>query len=216
MENETWFPVVGYEGHYEVSDHGRVRSLDRMVSRPPREGGGGGDFRIQGRVLATHRTPPMNYLAVSLHKEGHGQGFRVHTLVLEAFVGPRPDGSVACHNDGDIENNHPSNLRWDTQKENIRDILRHGNHFWLNKTHCPQGHEYSPENTYVIPSTGGRMCRTCTANGFAGAKKRKPRKQRTHCSRNHELPTGSQYCKVCKKEADRLRHQRVKREQESK
>lgn len=50
----------------------------------------------------------------------------VHHLVLEAFVGPRPEGMVACHNDGNSFNNHVDNLRWDTRSNNERDKINHG------------------------------------------------------------------------------------------
>jgi len=219
VDDEIWLPVVGFEDYYEVSNRGRVRSLDRIVNRPERLSGGGGPFRVRGRILSTHRTPPMNYQAVGLHKGGHGRSYRVHNLVLETFIGSRPDGAVACHNDGDIDNNTPSNLRWDSQKENIRDILRHGRHHQVNKTHCPQGHEYSVENTYITPSNGGRRCKTCTANGFKDARKRRPRKLSTHCGNGHEYTpatTGmsgrNRYCKQCKREADQARYQRFKNE----
>ena len=51
---------------------------------------------------------------------------KVHTLVLIAFVGPRPDGLMCCHNDGDPTNNHLDNLRWDTGSANMQDMIRHG------------------------------------------------------------------------------------------
>ena len=50
----------------------------------------------------------------------------IHVLVLEAFVGPRPDGHEACHNDGNTHNNDVSNLRWDTPANNQQDRVRHG------------------------------------------------------------------------------------------
>jgi hypothetical protein len=50
----------------------------------------------------------------------------IHRLVLESFVGPCPNGHQACHNDGDRRNNHLSNLRWDTPRNNERDKVRHG------------------------------------------------------------------------------------------
>ena len=51
---------------------------------------------------------------------------RWHTVVLEAFIGPCPPGLVGCHNDGDKLNNRADNLRWDTQKNNLKDRDRHG------------------------------------------------------------------------------------------
>lgn len=60
-------------------------------------------------------------------QRGHASyPFAVAHLVLKAFVGPRPPGMEACHNDGDLANNRPSNLRWDTHAANLADRKRHG------------------------------------------------------------------------------------------
>ncbi|MGH8035083.1 MAG: HNH endonuclease signature motif containing protein, partial [Lysobacterales bacterium] len=85
---------------------------------------------------------------------------KVHRLVLEAFVGPCPDGMVGCHNDGDTRNNRLSNRRWDTPGSNNRDKQVHGTDHQVKKTHCPQGHEYTPENCYD-PTMKHRRCKTC-------------------------------------------------------
>lgn len=150
--HEEWRPVIGREGMYEISNHGRVRSLDRVVasSRGPR--------KFKGKMLkaSTARTP--DYPVVSL---GGGIAERVHTLVLEAFVGPRPEGFVACHNDGDHHNNCLSNLRWDTYSSNNYDLVDHNTHWQSRKTHCKHGHEFTPENTIYRPE-GGRKCHTCS------------------------------------------------------
>lgn len=63
---------------------------------------------------------------VSLQRAGKSFNRYPHLLVLEAFVGPRPPGLEACHNDGNAFNNHPSNLRWDTPAANKADMVRHG------------------------------------------------------------------------------------------
>jgi len=60
---------------------------------------------------------------------------RVHRLVLEAFIGPAPKGTICCHNDGDPTNNRLENLRWDTHSSNTRDAIRHG-------TYVPPGARY--------------------------------------------------------------------------
>jgi hypothetical protein len=85
---------------------------------------------------------------------------RLHILVLEAFVGPRPAGMYGLHWDDDPCNNHISNLRWDTPSANTFDKIRNGRHFSANKTHCPQGHPYDEANTYRHPN-GSRRCREC-------------------------------------------------------
>lgn len=68
------------------------------------------------------------YLQVTLRIEGaeRRSSFRVHRLILEAFVGPCPPGMVACHNNGDRTDNRLCNLRWDTQLANVADSVVHG------------------------------------------------------------------------------------------
>jgi HNH endonuclease/Helix-turn-helix domain len=81
------------------------------------------------RLLNVYRRPyGSRYCVVCLRPEPNGRvrQFYVHQLVLEAFVGPRPLGTEACHNDGDTANNALINLRWDTSGENKRDEYRHG------------------------------------------------------------------------------------------
>ena len=120
---ETWKPVLGFEGHYEVSDQGRVRSLDRTVSHWR-----GGTRLRRGRCLKPGVAGGVGgYLHVVLMSDGKTRCNRtVHRLVLEAFVGLRPEGMQACHNDGDPHNNALSNLRWDTPASNNADKKAHG------------------------------------------------------------------------------------------
>ena len=119
MREERWLPVVGYEGFYEVSDMGRVRSLPRLVRR------GRGTQFVRGRILEQIRGCG-GYLCVNLYKAGIGHSARVHSLVLEAFNSPRPDGMGCRHLDGNPENNKLANLRWGTQRENREDCVAHG------------------------------------------------------------------------------------------
>jgi hypothetical protein len=147
---ERWLPVVGYEGLYEVSDWGNVRSLDR-ISRRGRT--------LRGRPLAQTKCI-YGYLSASLLKNGERKLVKIHKLVLEAFVCPRPEGMEVCHNNGHGADNRLSNLRWDTHASNNRDRVKHGTAPWLNITHCPHGHEYDEPNTYYDPR-GGKRCRAC-------------------------------------------------------
>lgn len=154
-EHEEWRPVVGYEGLYEVSNLGRVRSLDRHVAmRWP-----GHRQMIRGRIKRLHESAPTGYLATGLARDGQKVTKRVHLLVLEAFVGPRPDGMEACHNNGDMHDNRASNLRWDTKRANAQDVLRHGRNFQARKTRCIRNHDLSVY-AYIKPG-GGRQCREC-------------------------------------------------------
>lgn len=160
---EVWKPIAGHEGRYEVSDAGRVRSLDRVVMR-----NNGRPLKRRGQLLKPFKGDAYDHQVVSL---GSRDRHYLHTLVLEAFVGPRPTEGrwEACHNDGNPLNNALSNLRWDTASANQRDRRAHGTHHYGNRTHCKWGHEYTPENTdyrirtgarYVKPSHT-RVCKRC-------------------------------------------------------
>ena len=155
--NEKWLPVAGYEGRYEVSDHGRVWSKDRMV----RHGRGPGLRRHAGRMLKQGRKP-AGYPVVGALIDGKVKSLYVHRLVLEAFVGPCPEGHVARHLDDDKSNNHLSNLVWGTESQNAYDKVRNGNDHYAKRDACKWGHEFTPENTTRNPRyPGTRYCKTC-------------------------------------------------------
>lgn len=155
--NETWRSIPGSERH-EVSDHGNVRSVGGWWRGA---GGPGGGYLQPGRVLKTYSLP-SGYRVVSLHYPGNPKTVLVHRLVLEAFVGPCPEGHECCHRDGDATNNHLDNLYWGTHVENMQDRARHGKNHGPNyqKPACKRGHEFTPENTRTYP-TGKRGCVTC-------------------------------------------------------
>jgi hypothetical protein len=116
---EEWRPVVGYEDLYEVSNKGRVKSLARVVIC------GRGTRRIKGRELK--RQFIGRYPSVMLYINDIDNRFLVHRLVLEAFVGPCPEGMECRHLNGDPEDNRwPENLVWGTSSENAGDRRRHG------------------------------------------------------------------------------------------
>lgn len=104
---ERWLPIAGFEGLYDVSDLGNVRSIRA------------------GRLL---RPCPdhKGYPRVSLHKDGKSTPRRVHRLVLETFVGARPEGFTASHQDGDCTNNRLDNLAWESMADNHRRKKIHG------------------------------------------------------------------------------------------
>ena len=152
---ERWKLVTGYAGIYEVSNHGRVRSVDRTVTRSD-----GQVHRYKGNILRT----PLNqrgYQVVNLCIHGKCQVRTVHSLVAETFIGPRPEGMEVCHNDGRKTNNHVDNIRYGTSSENKLDNVRHGTHTNAAKTHCPLGHELFAEN--IPPSIAKLGKRTCLA-----------------------------------------------------
>jgi hypothetical protein len=113
---EHWLPVPGYEGFYDVSDMGRVRSLRRKTRAGMRGGG----------MLKQHLDGRGHYLFVTLCREGETRIFQVHALVALAFIGPRPAGLDVCHGPGGMRDNRASQLRYDTRAGNMADCLRDG------------------------------------------------------------------------------------------
>lgn len=149
LQEETWRTIPGYP-NYEVSSSGKVRSLDHVCNR--------GRTHV-GRLL-TARLQPSGHVTVAVYHDGARRNVGIHTLVLEAFIGPRPEGMEACHWNDIPNDNRLENLRWATRSENCRDSVRNGSHHMARKTHCPKGHEYTAENTYMYPQ-GRRACQTC-------------------------------------------------------
>lgn len=152
-----WRNVPGYEGLYEVSDNGIVKSLDREVrARKTSEN----TYTKKGRILKTHlRLGRPRVTLYDVH--GATKTYTVGRLVLMAFDGPIPEGKPwVLHWDDNPDNNRLSNLRWGTAQENTLDSVRNGTHFASAKTHCINGHEFNERNTYVSPA-GKRSCREC-------------------------------------------------------
>lgn len=116
---EIWKDVVGYEGYYQVSNLGRVKSLDRYVQR------GQGTRLVHGRIL-NQAVNTNGYLRVILSRGNKTKNTLVHRLVAEAFI-PNPEhAAVVDHIDNNRQNNSVSNLRWCTQSENIEKSYRQG------------------------------------------------------------------------------------------
>lgn len=153
---EQWRPVVGHEDSYEVSSHGRMRSLDRVYADSR-----GWMYHRRGKLLnpGLSGTKGKQYRHVSLTM---GARQKVHAIVAAAFIGPRPPGMQVCHIDGDRFNNQADNLRYGTPSENNLDIGCHGRNHHANKTHCPQNHRLVAPNL-VLSGKYGRQCRTCAA-----------------------------------------------------
>lgn len=117
---EEWRTVVGYEGLYEISNLGRARALDRRIGCR-----WGGTRRWRGIVLQPI-VASNGYPFVSVCRNGKRKQMSIHRMVLESFVGPRPSGMEACHNDGVRTNCRLDNLRYDTRTNNAADRKTHG------------------------------------------------------------------------------------------
>ena len=116
-KRERWRPVLHWEGKYEVSDLGRVRSVARWVAARR------GRRLIEGRVLAPYRKPE-GYGRVELCDGPRQESHDLHRLVAYAFVAGA--GDVVRHLDGDGSNNAASNLAWGSFADNEADKARHG------------------------------------------------------------------------------------------
>lgn len=140
---EIWRQIDGFEGRYEVSSLGRVRSWT-----PAKVGG------------TLRPTPHKDRYRVTLYSDtGRAVHRYVHRLVADAFLGPRPEGLETRHLNGNPLDNRAANLAYGTTSDNQLDSVRHGTHASARKTHCPQGHPYDAANTSI--QNGTRVCRTC-------------------------------------------------------
>lgn len=173
---EAWRPVPGYEGYYEVSDQGRVRSLDRTVTNSL-----GHSQRRRGQILKpiphyANRSTGRRciFLAVNLKRDGHSRTETVHKLVMAAFVGPRPDGYEVCHRNGNAQDCRLVNMYYGTASDNTLDRIRHGVHNQARKTHCPRGHLLvEPNLVRGSAARGHRACLACNrATAYVRAAKR--------------------------------------------
>ena len=113
--HEEWRPVVGYEGRYDVSNIGSVRSLWHKTGRRKRP------YALKPSIHS------FGYPVATLRKDGVSKKIRIYRLVALAFIGPAPTPKhEVAHNDGDPSNSNVTNLRWATRKENLAERATHG------------------------------------------------------------------------------------------
>ena len=125
---EIWKPVVGFEGSYEVSNFGRVRSLARVIRLS-----NGRLKPIKETVLLPHLC--KGYYAVRLWSKGKSHFKTIHRLVAQAFI-PNPEGKPQIdHIDTNTLNNNVDNLRWATGQENNMNPLSR-----INRSRAQMGH----------------------------------------------------------------------------
>ena len=116
---EIWKDIKDYEGSYQVSNLGRVRSLTRKVKTF------NGFRTTKGKLLKLLKTN-RNYFRVDLKRNQKDKYISIHRLVAEAFL-PNPNNyPVINHIDGDTSNNRVDNLEWCTQSHNVKEAYRIG------------------------------------------------------------------------------------------
>lgn len=113
MTNEYFKPVVGYEGLYEVSNLGRVKSLYLKGKR-------------RDKIMHPQANIKYTYLQITLRKNGVRKKFPVHRLVAKAFIPPIPDKPFVNHIDCNKQNNNVENLEWCNNQENIQHSFIYG------------------------------------------------------------------------------------------
>lgn len=227
---ERWLWVTTHVDIYEVSDLGRMRSVDRVL--PNLKYGPNGTRQYRGQVKEPW-VASSGHLYVELYSPRRRAA--VHRLVLEAFVGPPEDGEECCHNNGEPQDNRLVNLRWDSRSANIFDMVDHGAHWQAKKTHCKRGHPLVEPNLTRCRAKDGQ--RNCLACGRAQSKRRYHGASvdvqvqsdyefqlimqgkvvgftRTHCRKGHELTEANSIvrkgrrdvgCRICANEQARAR-----------
>jgi hypothetical protein len=110
--DETWLPVIGYEGYYEVSNYSRIKSLSRVVVR------GKDKLNLKEKILSSNKNT-SGYYQVGLSRDSKTKSFQIHRLCAISFI---PNDlnikNEVNHIDGNINNNHISNLEWVSRIEN--------------------------------------------------------------------------------------------------
>lgn len=128
MENEIWLPVVGHEVYFEVSNLGRVKSLDRVVIKTNKSSLGN-TFEQHQKVIGVilkQQTDRCGYKRIRTQVNGERINFIVHRLVAKAFIPNKKDAPQVNHKDGNKTNNRVENLEWVNNSQNQIHALETG------------------------------------------------------------------------------------------
>lgn len=155
LPGEEWLPVVGFP-YYEVSNLGGVRSTGKTITDKA-----GRERYFPPKILKS-TINSRGYVQVGLRLGRRNVTRNIHNLIMEAFVGLRPEGMYICHYNGIKTDARLDNLRYDTPKENCQDRFRHEPHLLIPRQHCSRGHEMRAPNLPPYLHEGARPdCRAC-------------------------------------------------------
>jgi hypothetical protein len=174
--------IPGFSG-YRVGSDGSVWTC-KVKGGNDRAAGRRGPWRL----LSVHRSK-TGYCLVNLDRGGHNHVRQVHRLVLELFVGPRPEGMEACHYpDPDKANNRVENLRWDTHGENAKD--RYRDRGTVTEKCCRRCGQTRPLSEFCRDKRStdghGQRCRACRTKGSAERFRRDPEARARRRAYNRE------------------------------
>jgi len=140
--NEIWKSILGYEGIYEISNLGNVKSLSKIVGKNTR-----------GEVILKPAIDRKGYLFVSLTKNKISKCCRIHRLIAIAFIENSFNKPQIDHIDGNPLNNSVDNLKWSTQKENLNNpIFKKRNsisHLGQRPVNCKKVYKVDEDNNVV-------------------------------------------------------------------
>lgn len=108
MQEEIWKDIPNYEGLYQISNYGRVKSIPRTYKKR----------KIDKEIIKKLKTMPNGYIRVSLSKNGKTKDYYVHRLVAKAYIPNIDNKPCINHKDCNRNNNNANNLEWVTHKEN--------------------------------------------------------------------------------------------------
>lgn len=151
---QVWASVPGFEGFYEVSTDGMVRSVDRLHQ--------GQRTRFFKGQEIKQRIDNNGYPTVCLRKVNVGYTFKVHRLMALAFLPtPPPEYDRVCHINDIRTDNRIENLMWGNASINGHHAVANGRHYEAARTHCHKGHEYVPGSYSVRVAKGTKKSSRC-------------------------------------------------------
>lgn len=159
---ELWKDIKGYEGIYQVSNLGRVRSLDKKTYQKNKFG----KFQHvlhKGRILNIQKQR-NGYLTIDLHKNGKFERKTIHKLVADTFIPNINNYKYINHKDSNISNNKANNLEWCTQSYNIKYAYDHGNKIPPNMKKVNQINNGTIINTFISIQEAERRTNIKSAN----------------------------------------------------